>query len=87
MVTGLKINQNISITETWLSDNIFDEHLENTIVKAQKMAWWILRTFKTRERLPLMTQFKQMVLEILEYCYPLWSPTDKGTIEENEKVQ
>ena len=71
-----------------LSSNLkFNNHIETTITKAQKMSFWILRTFKSREKVPLMTLFKQMVLGTLEYCCPLRSQIDTLSIEKLEKVQ
>jgi len=87
---GKKIEEKSNLKDLGiqLSGNLkFTEHIDTVISKAQKMTGWILRTFNTRDRLPMMTLYKQMVLGILEYCCPLWSPIDKGSIEKIEKVQ
>ena len=72
----------------YLSNNLkFDTHIDIITTKARDMTGWILRTFKTRERFPLMTVFKQWIIGKLEYCCPVWSPIDKYNIEKIEKIQ
>ena len=48
---------------------------------------WILRTFKTREPLPMLTLYKSLVVPLLEYCCQLWSPATPGDIRKIEAVQ
>lgn len=80
--------QNLRDLGIQLSRNLkFSDHISNTVTKAKKMTYWILRTFKNREKETMMTLFKQMVLGIVEYCCPLWSPTDITSIENLEKIQ
>ena len=61
----------------------YQQHIE----KARNMILWILRTFKTRSPMPILTIFKMLVLPIFEYCYVLWSPTDIGSIRSLEEIQ
>jgi hypothetical protein len=60
---------------------------KNVITKASRMAGWVLRTFKTRERQVMLTLYKQLVLSQLEYCCPVWAPTDVASIMAIEAVQ
>ena len=50
-------------------------------------AGWICRVFNTRGRCEMLTLYKVLVLPLLEYCSPLWSPTELGRIRELENVQ
>ena len=65
----------------------FKEHNQIKIVNAKKLTGWILRTFKTRDELPMLTLFKSLVLSRLEYCSVLTSPYKIGEINELESVQ
>ena len=51
------------------------------------MTSWILRTFKTRDSLPMLTLWKSLVIPILEYCSVLWSPSTVGNIQRLEMLQ
>ena len=51
------------------------------------MSGWILRTFKTRAQLPMMTLFKSLVLPVMEYCCVAWSPGLLGQVRKLESVQ
>ena len=68
-------------------DCTFRPHIQNVITKASRMAGWVLRTFKTRERQVMLTLYKQLVLSQLEYCCPVWAPTDVASIMAIEAVQ
>jgi hypothetical protein len=65
----------------------FGPHIQNVITKACRMAGWVLRTFKTRERQVMLTLYKQLVLSQLEYCCLVWAPTDVASIMAIEAVQ
>ena len=59
----------------------------NTTKKARSQVGWILRTFKTRDPLPMLTLYKSLVLPLLEYCCQLWSPWKVGEKQPLEAVQ
>ena len=46
----------------------FDIHISEICAKGRSMAGWILRTFSTRELIPMITLFKALVLPIMENC-------------------
>ena len=48
---------------------------------------WILRTFQSRHRLPMLTLWKMLVLCHLDYCSQLWSPSNVGNIQRLELLQ
>ena len=53
------------------------------------MAGWVLRTFSTRDRDPMLIMWYSQVRSILDYCSPLWSPNPKdlGNIDLIENTQ
>ena len=69
------------------NDLSFSHHIKNIVAKGRKMSGWILRTFSTRKKTVLITLFKALVIHTLEYCSPLWSPSDKHHIHLIERVQ
>ena len=72
---------------TLSGDGTFSMHIINITKKARGQAGWILRTFKTREILPMLTLFRSLVLPLLEYCCQLWSPWKVGDKQRLEGVQ
>ena len=94
--TCYKSNSDVTIEEkdhvrdlgvTMSNDGTFRKHIEATVMTAKKQCAWILRTFKTRDPLPLLTLWKSLVLCKLDYCSQLWSPVTKGEIQSLEMVQ
>ena len=69
------------------SDGTFKEHIQQTITTAKSLSGWILRTFLTRDSIPMMTLWKTMVLPKLDYCCTLWNPMEKTQIQKIELVQ
>ena len=65
----------------------FDIHISEICSKGRSMAGWILRTFSTREPIPMITLFKALVLPIMEYCCQLWSPKKQFLVRNIESVQ
>ena len=56
-------------------------------ISASLKCGWILRTFRTRDRLLLVTLWKSLVAPILDYCCQLWCPSSQGLIQSLENVQ
>ena len=46
----------------------FDSEIDKIILKSNRQAGWMLRVFKTREELPMLTLYKALVRSHLEYC-------------------
>ena len=46
-----------------------------------------MRTFRTREKQPMLTLWKQLILCDHDYCSQLWSPTKTGEIQDLELLQ
>ena len=68
-------------------DGNFTHHIRNFVKKARDQTGWILRTFRTRERSPMLTLFKSLVIPLLKYCCQLWSPWWAGEKQSLEIVQ
>jgi len=66
------------------ADTTFKDHVSNIIASAKRMPSWLLRTFATRERIPMLTLYKSLVRPLLQYSSPLWSPIAKGDIQRLE---
>ena len=69
------------------ADTTFKDHISNIIASAKRMSSWVLRTFTTRERIPMLTLYKSLIRPLLEYSSPLWSPIAKGDIQRLEEIQ
>ena len=65
----------------------FNDHICSSIQSAQQKCAWILRTFATRARRPMLLLWKSLVQPKLDYCSQLWSPTAVGHIQRLEMVQ
>ena len=67
----------------------FDDQISSITTRARKQVGWVLRVFSVRDRLPMMTLFKSLILPILEYCCQLWSPAPDsiGQIRALEQIQ
>ena len=63
---------------TMSRDGTFSRHIIMTTETAKQMCGWILRTFLTRETVPMLTLWKSLIRSKLEYCCQLWNPSRKG---------
>ena len=72
---------------TLSSDLSFQQHIQNTVGKCNNLISWILRTFRTRDSLPLLTLYKSLVIPHLDYCSQLWCPYKVQEIAQLEQVQ
>lgn len=69
------------------ADLSFTDHLNHIHKKCKQLSGWVLRTFKTRDKLPMLTLWKTLILPKLEYCSQLWIPTKIGDMQEIEGLQ
>ena len=65
----------------------FQSQIAQAVKRSTNMASWVLRVFKTRDELSMMTLYKSMVMPHVEYCCQLWSPHPLGDIRKLEAVQ
>ena len=58
-----------------ISNNLtWTKHIEDVVSRVRNMMGWVLRTFTTRKRDPMITMWNTQIRPILDYCSPLWSP-------------
>jgi hypothetical protein len=69
------------------ADLSFKDHLNHIHKKCKQLSGWVLRTFKTRDKLPMLTLWKSLIPSKLEYCSQLWIPAKIGDIQEIEGLQ
>ena len=69
------------------NDGKFKTHINEIIHSAKQISSWILRTFKSRLPVPMLTLWKSLVLPKLEYCSQLGNPWQAGDIQNLEMVQ
>ena len=76
---GVMANSNIT----------FKEHIESIVAASRIKVGILLRTFHTREKELMMILFNTYIRSRLEYCCPIWSPSEKaqGEINEIERIQ
>ena len=65
----------------------WSSHITEVTKQASQTSAWVLRTFSTRESLPLMTLYKSLVRSKMDYCCPVWFPTTKEEISALEGIQ
>lgn len=68
-------------------DCAFNEHIDIIIAKNKKLCGWSLRSFDARDKDTMLTLLKFLILPTIEYCCPLWSPTDQPNIQKLERIQ
>ena len=68
-------------------DGTFSMHITNAVSEAERQCSWVLRTFPTRQKLPMLTLWKSLVQSKLDYCSQLWCPLAKGDIQTIEMIQ
>ena len=80
--------EDISDLGVVVSDSFsFQTHINQIVKKAGMKCGWILSVFETRDQVPMLDLFKSLVLNIVEYCCPLWSPHKIEEISKIEGVQ
>ena len=58
-----------------MSNNLtFKEHIETLATRCRGLSAWILRTFITRQKSPMMILFNSLILPRIDYCSQLWAP-------------
>ena len=69
------------------STGSFKEHILKVVADGKKLSGFILRTFRTRDRVAMLTLLKSLLVSKLEYACVVWSPTDKTLVRLLENVQ
>ena len=69
------------------NNGTFKQHIGNIANTANQLCGWVLRTFRTRQRLPMLMLWKTLIRPKIEYCCQLWCPTKTGDKQLLEQVQ
>ena len=72
---------------TMSSDGTFKKHIAGVVSRANLMCSWVLRTFKTRDRMPMLTLWKSLIRSNIDYCCQLWHPIRAGDVQSIEQIQ
>ena len=72
---------------TLSNDASFNTHIHERCEMVKSKIAWVLRTFSTRHRLPMLTLWKSLILNHIEYCSQLWSPSKVGSTQSLELLQ
>ena len=89
-ISGKEIEQSNDVKDlgVFMSDDLsFESHHQRKINEARRLSGWVLRVFKTREQLLMLTLFKSLILPRIEYCCILTSPFKAGEISDIEGIQ
>ena len=81
------VNNAKDLGVTMSCDGTFRQHIYNLTDTGLKLAGWVLRTFRTRHKVPMLTLWKSLILSKLDYCSQLWNPSQTGEIQALEQVQ
>ena len=88
--SGSIIDQKHSVRDLGVmmnDDGTFTDHINHIVDKANATTSSILRSFKSRDPVLMITLWKTLVLPQIEYCSQLWCPTKKGDISRIEILQ
>ena len=69
------------------SDLTWHRHITSMVDSANKMSSWALSLFQDRSKATMLTLYKSLIRCRVEYCCPLWNPSDVGSIQALEAVQ
>ena len=69
------------------SDATFSGHIGEKVASVKTKIGWVLRTFRTQERQPMLALWKQLILCDLDYCSQLWNPSKTGNIQALKLLQ
>ena len=73
----------VSISE----DATFSQYISEKIATMKSKTGWVLHTFQTRDRKPMLTLWKSLILSEHDYCCQLWNPHCTGEVQSLEVLQ
>ena len=68
------------------SDCSFSYHIDKVVTSVTKLVGWVLRSFRSRSRLVMITCWTSLLQSRLDYCSQLWCPNDQANIAKLETV-
>ena len=54
----------------------FVDHVNKVIAGGQRLSGYVLRTFKIRDKILMVTLMKSLIVSTMEYACVVWSPVD-----------
>ena len=66
------------------SDLSFSTHIQNLVTATTRLIGWVLRTFRRRSRMVMLTIWKTLIQSKIDYCSQLWCPTYQASIKSLE---
>ena len=69
------------------NDATFKQHISQKVTSLKAKIGWVMRTFHTRDKQPMLTLWKQLIIFDHDYCSQAWSPSKTGEIQELELLQ
>ena len=88
--TGSEIEEKVYVKNLDVklsSETTFSEHIGEKVASMKTKTRWVLCTLRTRERQPMLTLWKQLILCDLDYCSQLWNPNKTGDIQALQLLQ
>ncbi|KAI0216216.1 hypothetical protein LSAT2_031752 [Lamellibrachia satsuma] len=79
-VLAMKNSKYSCSTSFMTNDGTFKKHIQHAVSEAKRQCEWLLRTFGTRQVLPMLILWKSLVQCKLNYCSQLCCPTETGDI-------
>ena len=72
---------------TMSNDASFSIYINEKVAAMNSQISCVLRSFKTRDKLSMLTLWKQLILSDHDYCSQVWSPEKVGDIQSLELLQ
>ena len=69
------------------SDLSWQQHVHAAITRAKSMSAWVFNVFKSRDQVTMLTLYKSLIRSILEYCCPVWHPSQHGTTHLTQAIE
>ena len=66
---------------------LFDEQIAKVEASGRRLCSWALRTFLARDKITMLTLWKQLIQPVMDYCSPLWIPHKQKDLDRLEAVQ
>ena len=87
---GSEIEEKVHVKDLGVklgSDATFSGHIGEKVASVKTKIEWVLQTFRTRERQPMLVLWMQLILCDLDYCSQLWNASKTGNIQALELLQ
>ena len=66
---------------------LYKDHIESLGARCRSLSGWILRTFETREKAPMLKLYNSLLIPRIDYCSQLWAPHENQDWNVLEAIQ